>query len=157
MAARCVIFISDEGEVRVMSDDLQAKDLAKKLGIRKGCSLAIMNPPYGLVKALETIRENLRKMQTEIKMNESSGLDIVVYFSRGRKGLEEAFPRLKDQLAPDGALWIGWHKPLKTLKPDLDAKTVSEIAAKHGMADSDRLDIDDWQMLKLTAGLRSKK
>jgi hypothetical protein len=36
-------------------------------------------------------------------------------------------------------------------------KAVREIATKHGMADSDRLDIDDWQMLKLTAGLRSKK
>ncbi len=140
-----------------MSDDLQAKELAKKLGIKKGCSLAIMNPPYGLVKALETIRDNLRKMQTEIKRNESVDLDIVVYFSRGRKGLEEAFPRLKDQLAPDGALWIGWHKPLKTLKPDLDAKAVREIAASHGMADIDRLDIDDWQMLKLTTGQRSKK
>jgi hypothetical protein len=140
-----------------MSEDLQAKELAKKLGIKKGYSLAIMNPPYGLVKALETIRENLRKMQTDVKMNESQDVDIVVYFSRGRKGLEEAFPRLKDQLSHDGALWIGWHKPLKTLKPDLDAKAVREIAASHGMADTELLNIDDWQMLKLTAGGRNKK
>lgn len=135
-----------------MSDDLQAKELAKKLGIRKGCSLAIMNPPYGLVKALETVRENLRKMQTEIKMNESSDLDMVVYFSRGRRGLEEAFPRLKGQLAPGGALWIGWRKPLKTLKTDLDANAVREIAGKHGMSGSDELTVDtDWQMIRLTA------
>ena len=140
-----------------MSDNLQAKELAKKLGIKKGCSLAIMNPPYSLVKALETIRDNLRNMQTEIKMNESVDLDIVVYFSRGRRGLEEAFPRLKEQLAPDGALWIGWHKPLKTLKSDLDVKAVREIAMSHGMADMEKLDIDDWQMLKLTMGGRSKK
>jgi hypothetical protein len=136
-----------------MSDDLQAKELAKKLGIKKGCSLAIMNPPYGLVKVLETVRENLRKLQTEIKMNESSDLDMVVYFSRGRRGLEEAFPRLKGQLAPGGVLWIGWRKSLKTLKPDLDADAVREIAAKHAMSGSDELTVDtDWQMVRLTAG-----
>ncbi|OPY25282.1 MAG: hypothetical protein A4E28_03238 [Methanocella sp. PtaU1.Bin125] len=136
-----------------MSDDLQAKELAKRLGIKKGCSLAIMNPPYGLVKVLETIRENLRSMQTEIKMNESNDLDVVVYFSRGRRGLEEAFPRLKGQLAPGGVLWIGWRKPQKTLKTDLDAGGVREIAAMHGMSGKDELDVDsEWQMMKLAAG-----
>jgi hypothetical protein len=140
-----------------MSDDLQAKELAKKLGIKKGSSLAIMNPPYGLVKVLETIRDNLRKMQTDIKMGESCDVETVVYFSRGRKGLEEAFPRLKEQLAPDGALWIGWRRPLKTLKLDLDAAAVREIAARHGMSGTDELAVDtDWQMMKLAASGKHK-
>jgi hypothetical protein len=140
-----------------MSEDLKAKELAKKLGIKKGFSLAIMNPPYGLVKSLETVRESLRKLQTDIKMNESTDLDMVIYFSRGRRCLEEAFPRLKDQLAPGGTMWIGCRKPMRTLKTDLDAKGMHEIATQNGMADTDRFEIDDWQMFKLVTADGSKK
>jgi len=131
-----------------MSDAAKSKELVRKLGIRKGFSLVVMNPPYGFVQQLVDVRERLRSMQTDIKMNEGLSLDMIIYFSRSRKGIEENFPRLMEDLAPDGAVWVGWLKP-KTLKTDLNEKTVRAIAEKNGMTDVDRLDFsDDWPMIK---------
>jgi hypothetical protein len=131
-----------------MSDASRGKELARKLGIKKGMGLAIMNPPYGFVQSLVEIREMLRSMQTDVKMREAMDVDMFVYFTRGRKGLEETFPKIMEDLKPDGTIWVGWLKP-KVLKSDLSEKIVKEIAQKYGMKDVDAMDLsDDWPMLK---------
>src|SRR5512147_782704 len=131
-----------------MSDASKGKELARKLGIKKGMSIAVMNPPYGFVQTLIEIREMLRAMHTDVKMREAVNVDIYVYFSRGRKGLEEVFPRIAEDLAPDGTLWIGWLKP-KVLKADLNEKVVKEIAQKHGLKEAGAMAFsDEWPMLK---------
>jgi hypothetical protein len=133
-----------------MADGIQAKELAKKLGIKKGISLAIMNPPYGFVQSLMEIRESLRSVDTEVKNNEATDVDVLVYFSRGRKGLEEVFPRLVESLSPDGVLWIGFLKP-KVLKSDLNEKVVGEIGQKNGLSVAGSMVLsDEWPMLKFT-------
>jgi hypothetical protein len=132
-----------------MADRKQAKELAKKLGIKKGISLAVMNPPYGFVQSLMEIRESLRTMNTDVKNNEAMDVDVLVYFSRGSKGLAAAFPRLVESLSADGVLWIGYLKP-KVLKADLDEKIVREIGQKNGMAVAGSMELsDEWPMLKL--------
>lgn len=139
-----------------MSDASKGKELARKLGITKGMSLAIMNPPYGFVQSLIEIREMLREMRTDVKMREALNVDMFVYFTRGRKGLEETFPKIMEDLAPGGTLWVGWLKP-KVLKSDLNEKIVKEIARKHGMKDVDGMAIsDEWPMLKFVRAGKEK-
>lgn len=131
-----------------MSDASKGKELARKLGIRKGMSLAVMNPPYGFVQSLIEIREMVRTMHMDVKMREAENVDMLVYFTRGRKGLEEMFPRIMEDLAPDGMLWLGWLNP-KGLKPDLNEKIVREIAQKYGLKNIDAMALsDEWPMLK---------
>jgi hypothetical protein len=135
-----------------MADRIQGKELAKKLGIKKGISLAIMNPPYGFVQSLMEIRESLRAMNTDVKNNEAVDVDVLIYFSRGRKGLEENFPRLVESLAADGVLWIGYLTP-KVIKADLNDKIVSEIGQKNGLTVAGSMKLnDEWPMLKLVRG-----
>jgi hypothetical protein len=132
-----------------MADRKQAKELAKKLGIKKGIGLAIVNPPYGFVQSLMEIREDLRTMHMDVKNNEAMDMDMAIYFSRGRKGLEESVPRLAEGLLPDGVLWIGYLRP-KVLKTDLDEKAVREIGQKNGMSVIGSMELsDEWPMLKL--------
>jgi len=132
-----------------MADRKQAKELAKKLGISKGMGLAIVNPPYGFVQSLMEIREDMRSMHTDVKNNEAMNMDMAIYFSRGRKGLEEAIPRLVEGLLPDGVLWIGYLKP-KVLKADLNEKVVRELGQKNGMTVAGSMEIsEEWPMLKL--------
>ena len=131
-----------------MSDDSPAKELARKLGIKKGSRLAVMNPPYGFVQSLVTIRADLHKMHTEIQVEEARDMDVILYFSRGKKGLEEAFPKLKGQLAPGGALWVGWRKWQKGATVD----AVRAIGLEHGMKGADVLAVDrEWTVLKFPA------
>ena len=131
-----------------MSDDSQAKKLAKRLGIREGMSLAIMNPPFGFVQSLMEIREMLREMHTDVKMREAWDIDMFVYFTRGRKGLEDNFPKLMEDLTPAGQLWIGYLTP-KGLKSNLDEDAVCEIARKYDLKKVDAMALsDEWPMLK---------
>jgi hypothetical protein len=131
-----------------MSEASKGKELARKLGIKKGMSLAIMNPPYGFVQPLIEIRETLREMHTDVKMREAVDVEMFIYFTRARKGLVETFPKLMEDLKPDGTLWLGWLKP-KGVRTDLDEKIVKEIAGKYGMKDVDAIALsDEWPMLK---------
>ncbi len=131
-----------------MSDAWKGKDLARKLGIEKGMSLAVMNPPYGFVQSLIEIREMLRSMDTDIKMRVAVDVDMFVYFSRRRKGLEENLPKLLADLKPAGVIWIGWLKP-KGMKGDLDERAVREIAQRHGMVGVDAMAFsDEWPLIK---------
>jgi hypothetical protein len=73
----------------------------------------------------------------------------VLFRSRGRKGLEEVFPRLVESLSADGVLWIGYLKP-KVLKADLSEKVVREIGQKNGLSVAGSMALsDEWPMLKL--------
>jgi hypothetical protein len=131
-----------------MADRKQAMELAKKLGIKKGISIAVMNPPYGFVQSLVEIRDDIRAMQTDVKMREAMNVDMYIYFSRGRKGLEEVFPRLVEDLVAGGTLWIGWLTP-KALKADLNEQAVREIAQKNGMKDIGKMTLsDEWPMMR---------
>ncbi|HUL62177.1 MAG TPA: DUF3052 family protein [Methanocella sp.] len=131
-----------------MSIAWKGEDLARKLGIEKDMSLAIMNPPYGFVQSLVEIREMLRSMHTDIKMRVAVNVDMFVYFSRRRKGLEENLPKLLEDLNQPGVIWIGWLKP-KGMKADLDERAVRDIAQKSGMVSVDSMAFsDEWPMIK---------
>ncbi len=139
-----------------MADRKQAMELAKKLGIKKGISIAIMNPPYGFVQSLVEIREDIRAMNTDVKMGEAVDVDLYVYFCRGRKGLEETAPRLVEDLARNGTLWIGWLRP-KGIDNNLNEQTVKEIAQKHGLKDVGAMTLsDEWPMLKFVRAEEKK-
>ena len=126
-----------------------AKDLADKLGVAPGCRLAVLNPPWHFVQDLMSVREDLRGMQTQVEAGDAQDLDVVIYFSRGRKGLEENLPTLRSRLAPAGALWIGWRKKGKSLKEDPDEAFVRAAGLKNGLVDVKVLSIDDeWAALK---------
>jgi hypothetical protein len=132
-----------------MSGELSSGSLAARLGIRSGSRIAVLNPPYPFVRYLETIRETLREMRMDIETGVARDLDLIIYFSRGSRGLEENFPVLKEQLAPDGMLWIGWRKPRKGQKAEIDEGQVREIGRKHGMAGGEALSIDEeWSALR---------
>jgi hypothetical protein len=139
-----------------MSEASKGKELARKLGIKKGMSLAIMNPPYGFVQPLIEIRETLREMHTDVKMREAVDVEMFIYFTRTRKGLEETFPKIMEDLKPDGTLWLGWLKP-KGVKTDLNEKVVKEIAQKFDMKDVDSMTLsDEWPLIKFVRASTKK-
>lgn len=74
---------------------------------------------------------------------------MVIYFSRSKKGLEDNFPALKKQLAPEGMIWVAWQKPAGSFKSDLNEKAARATGLSNGMVDTGSCAIfEGWLALK---------
>lgn len=75
--------------------------LRKKLGIKEGLKVAILNPPPGY-------REKLGNLTGDLDMAHESDrpLDFVQVFAESRDQLREEFPRIAKRLSRKGMLWV---------------------------------------------------
>jgi hypothetical protein len=83
------------------------------------------------------------------KLGAKPGVEVLVFFTTSRKGLERRFPALKKTLAPADGLWIAWPKKASKVETDLDFPTVQEIGLAAGLVDNKSAAIDgDWQAVR---------
>jgi hypothetical protein len=106
-----------------------ATPLTKKLGIRPGARLALVNPPVGFLAELDPLPAGV-----EIKSLGATELDVVVLFTKSSAELAERLPRAAARLAAPGGLWIGW--PRDKGLTDLNSQTVQATGLGAGLVDN---------------------
>jgi len=127
--------------------------LPKKLGIKPGFRVALLNVPAD-------VRAELRDSLAECKIvKEGSGpLDFVFLFSKSNADLT---PRLKEAikaLAPAGMLWVSWPKKASGIATDLNENVVREIGLGAGVVDVKVCAVTDiWSGLKFVIRLKDRK
>lgn len=127
--------------------------LAKKLGIRDGQKVAILNPPAGYDVTLGDL-----PAETVLAHGLSEGLDIIQYFARDPDTLAREFRALKASINADGAIWVSWPKASSGLGSRLRDTVVRGIGLKNGLVDVKVCAIDEtWSALKFVARRRAKK
>lgn len=91
------------------------RTLSKKLGIKKGFRIAILNPP-------KNFKEKLGRLPNDVPVvNTLKGpLDLIHLFSKSKEELEIKFPNLKQVLSENGALWVSWPKSSSKVDTDLN-------------------------------------
>lgn len=83
---------------------------------------------------------------------------FIHYFAKRRGELSRDFPKLKQALLPDGALWISWPKAASKISTDLSDRVVREIGLKNGLVDVKVAAIDEiWSGLKFVHRLKDRK
>jgi hypothetical protein len=83
------------------------------------------------------------------KLGAKPGVEVLVFFTTSRKGLERRFRALTKTLAPADGLWIAWPKKASKVETDLDFPTVQEIGLAAGLVDNKSAAIDgDWQAVR---------
>ena len=118
--------------------------LVKKLGIRAGMRLWIIDPPldYGLIVS------DLPKPITFVAEG-SSNLDFIHAFYTQAALLRGEFQTLKNSLGPKGFLWISWPKRGSGLQTDLTENFVRETGLSTGLVDVKVCAVDErWSGLK---------
>ena len=111
--------------------------LPKKLGIKDGTRLALVNAPDGF--------DELVGPTTPGKAH-----DLVVVFATERKVLEKHIAKLEKTIFPDGAIWAAWPKKASKVPTDITEDTIREICLPRGLVDVKVCAIDDtWSGLKL--------
>jgi hypothetical protein len=129
------------------------RSLPEKLGIKSGSRIAILHPPANYSKSLGKLPENV-----EIKNQLNGSFQLIHFFSKKVKDLENRFAALKKSLDPNGALWVSWPKGASKLETDLNENIVRDIALRNGLVDVKVCAVDeDWSGLKLVYRLKDRK
>ena len=127
--------------------------LAKKLGIKEGSRIGLVNAPKDFQSELGELPH-----KAEILKRLANELDIILFFVLTQRVLTGDFVRLAEKLATNGMIWIAWPKKSSGVKTDLSFETVQRIGLDAGLVDVKICAIDEtWSGLKFVYRLKDRK
>jgi hypothetical protein len=119
--------------------------LAKKLGIKSGMTLHVVNAPREYAAMVSDLPENVGFSSAA-----ADGLDMVHVFTSGRAELGNLLRAFRKKIKQDGVIWVSWPKKSSPLSGEITEDTVREAALAHGLVDVKVCAVDqDWSALKL--------
>ena len=126
--------------------------LAKKLGIKEGSRIGLVNEPKNLKSDLGKLPDN-----AEFVQRLTNSLDIILFFVLTERALARDFPKLAKKLATNGMIWIAWPKKSSGVTTDLSFDSVQRIGLDAGLVDVKICAIDDtWSGLKFVYRLKDR-
>jgi hypothetical protein len=119
--------------------------LAKKLGIKGGMKVVILNAPAGYQKWVTPLPEKVSFGDKAM-----AGSDFVHLFVTERRTLEKELKRLRKLLADAGVLWVSWPKKSSAVPTDITEDVIREVCLPLGLVDVKVCAVDEiWSGLKL--------
>lgn len=116
--------------------------LAKKLGLKDGFHIKIVNAPNGYWQLFDQL--------PELKEPARKPYDFVHMFCTDARKLERELPKLMDQIVRHGMIWISWPKKASGVKTNVSEDTIRAVCLPLGLVDVKVCAIDEtWSGLKL--------
>jgi hypothetical protein len=127
--------------------------LLKKLGIRAGASLLIVNEPRSYWEWISPLPDGVKAKKSAGK----GDTDFIHLFVSDRKAFQNQFLALKKSLAKDGMLWVSWPKKSAKMDTDLDENVIREFGLRNGLVDVKVCAVDQtWSGLKFVYRLTDR-
>ena len=124
--------------------------LPKKLGIKDGHRLLLLNAPDGF--ELDGLPDGV-----SVRTAARGTADVVVSFHERRAELARRMPKLRGLMDPAAGLWIAWPKRSSGVPTDLTENVVRDLALENALVDNKVCAIDDtWSGLRLVIRLRDR-
>lgn len=121
------------------------KTIAQKLQLKLGRSLLLVNAPRGYTSRLGDLPPGVTVLKAH-----AGPVDVIQVFVADREELEAQLPALKPLLAPDGALWVTYHKSASKIKTDINRDSINAYARSIGLEGVAMISVDDdWSALRL--------
>lgn len=125
--------------------------LVKKLGIKPGHRLLIVNEPPSYRDWISPLPEGI------VSKSGTKPLDFVHLFVKEKKVYEKEVLRCKKMLKPDGMIWISWPKKSSKVASDLDENMIRNFALKNGLVDIKVCAVNEvWSGLKLVIPVKDR-
>src|SRR5215207_2000484 len=119
--------------------------LAKKLGIKAGSQLLLIDAPNDYIALLEPLPEGV---QFGAQLSETT--DIVQIFVVRREELQQLLTSYRNKLKPNGVIWVSWPKKSARVPTDITEDTIRDVALPLGFVDIKVCAVDQvWSGLKL--------
>ena len=126
--------------------------LPKKLGIKEGSRIALVNAPKDFESELGELPGKV-----EFIKRPSKSLDIILLFVLTERTLARDFAKLAARITANGMIWIAWPKKSSGVASDLSEQRVREIGLNAGLVDVKVCAIDDtWSGLKFVYRLKDR-
>ena len=126
--------------------------LAKKLGIKQGFTASLVNAP-------EYYFELFKDMPIDVVFNNDPALekDFIHFFTKEKAEYLNQLPELKNELKPNGMIWVSWPKRLSKVKTDITEDIIRNYALQIGLVDIKVCAVDEvWSGLKLVIPVKDR-
>jgi hypothetical protein len=132
--------------------DYSSTPLSKKLGIRDGGRVVLVNPPEGFASLLEPLPPGAR-----LGRRVADATDVIVVFSTSVSDVERRFKSLVSSLTPGGRLWIAWPKKASNVDSDVTFDRAQRVGLNAGLVDNKSASITDvFQGLQFVYRLKDR-
>ena len=126
--------------------------LAKKLGIKEGFKIRLVNHPGYYFKLFDDFPSNvIIEIDKNIKKN------LIHFFTKDASELNDNIVLLRNEIEVDGMIWISWPKKASKILTDITEDTIRNLALKNGLVDIKVCAIDEiWSGLKLEIPVKDR-
>jgi len=127
--------------------------LAKKLGIKEGYKIRLINQPGYYFDLFTDLPIDLQILTDKrVKKN------FVHYFATAATDLQQQLPLLKDEIVSNGMIWVSWPRRAAKMKTDITEDTIRAYALPIGLVDIKVCAVDEiWSGLKLVIPVKGRK
>ena len=120
--------------------------LLKKLQIKPGCTVLLLNPPAGYRERLLPLPEGATLLRDDPPQ---AGADIVQLFVHQQTDVETLARRGMAALKPGGILWLTYPKRSKTVQTDINRDTGWDSVTAAGWLPVTQIAVDEtWSALR---------
>ncbi len=126
--------------------------LAKKLGIKSGFHISLINAPEYYLQLFTDLPADLY-----FENNEALTIDLIHFFTKNRDEYETLLPGLKKRIKPNGIIWVSWPKKASKVPTDITEDIIRVFAIQTGLVDIKVCAVDDtWSGLKLVIPVKDR-
>lgn len=127
--------------------------LEKKLGLKSGFVIRLINPPDYYFELFQAFPPDI-----DIQSDVHSPKDFIHFFTKEATELEDKLPRLKQEIKVNGMIWISWPKKASQVPTDITEDTIRGAALAIGLVDVKVCAVDNiWSGLKLVIPVKDRK
>jgi hypothetical protein len=127
--------------------------LAKKLGIKPGFRVRLLNQPDYYLALFTDLPENI-----SILPDKKGKKNFIHYFPRTAGELQKRLPLLKNEIESNGIIWISWPKMASNLPTDLTGNIVRNLGLAAGLVDIKVCAVNEtWSGLKFVIPVKDRK
>jgi hypothetical protein len=155
--------------------------LYKKLGMKEGFAVKLINAPDNYKELIGEITERKRRLRKrgsvakQLRRNperlvykmsggqvkegrgEVGVLDLIHFFTNSASELEKVLPVIKQEIKKDGIIWVSWYKKSCGKPTEVTENMVRDTALAIGLVDVKICAVDeDWSGLKLVFRLKDR-
>jgi hypothetical protein len=128
--------------------------LPKKLGIKPGHDVALVNAPAGFDATLGELPDGVAPVSG---VEKGEPFDVVIFFTTRLADLKQQFAGIAKRLTPEGGFWIAWPKRASGVPTDLSENIIREVGLPLGLVDNKVCAIDDtWSGLRFVIRLENR-
>jgi hypothetical protein len=128
-----------------MSVGYSGTPLVRKLGVRAGMRVVLLQAPPGLLDRLAPLPD---AVVVESRLQPQA--QLVLLFVTRRIELVSRLDALRNAIAPDGMLWVCWPKKASRVPTDVTGDVIREVVLPTGLVDVKVCAVDEiWSGLKI--------